>query len=383
MSIVLAILLVFPILLYWLDMRWTLSVLQVGAFSSVFFATRRISHPVLWTLLAPGFIAAVQLVSGSTIYAYPTWEALLTSVTNAALFWVSLQILSHRVRQPFLQGLALFAAAMAVVATLQLFTADGLVYWLFPVEYRDSLMGPFLNRNQYAAWIELLFPISLLCALRDHQRRLLWAGAAAAMYASVIASASRAGAALVTIELITVLVLAYRREFLDRRTFVVVVSTLAAFTIVFTALVGWDRLQTRLERRDVFETRRDLTSATLEMIQARPLLGYGLGNWATAYPAHASVDDGRYANQAHNDWLQSFAEGGILNLLALAAFALLIFRPAISSIWGVGILAFLLHGLVDYPLQKPILTAWMSVLAGALAASETQTTPGTWCPSPN
>ena len=106
------------------------------------------------------------------------------------------------------------------------------------------------------------------------------------------------------------------------------------------------------------------------MIQDRPLTGYGLGNWATVYPKYASVDDGRYANQAHNDWLQSFAEGGVLGFFALAAFACAIFRPALVSVWGVGLLAFLLHGLVDYPLQKPILTAWMSVLAGAVAAAD-------------
>ena len=44
------------------------------------------------------------------------------------------------------------------------------------------------------------------------------------------------------------------------------------------------------------------------MIRERPLQGYGQGNWATVYPSHARVDDGRYANQAHNDWLQMFAE---------------------------------------------------------------------------
>jgi O-antigen ligase len=88
------------------------------------------------------------------------------------------------------------------------------------------------------------------------------------------------------------------------------------------------------------------------------------------YPRFATVDDGRYANQAHNDWLQCWAEAGIPGFLALSAFALLVVRPSFASVWGIGIVAVLLHGLVDYPLQKPVLTAWMSVLAAAVSVAE-------------
>ncbi len=139
---------------------------------------------------------------------------------------------------------------------------------------------------------------------------------------------------------------------------------------MFTSIVGWDHLSQRLEKKDPFETRRDLTDASMAMVQARPLLGFGMGNWATVYPSFARVDDGRYANQAHNDWLQTAAEGGFIALAALLAFAAGLLRPAFRSLWGIGVVAMLVHGLVDYPLQKPILMAWLMVLSAAMLAAE-------------
>ena len=204
----------------------------------------------------------MQLTSGSTVYTYPTWEALLTATTNLVLFTLSLHVLDKRVRQPFLQSLALFASAVAVVAILQLFTSPEQVYWRFAVSYPEALVGPFLNRNQFAAWVELVFPIALLSALRDSERRILWASAAAILFAAVIASASRAGAALITVEAAAVLYAATRREYLERRTLVLVVIFLVTLTGAFTAVVGLDRLGERLQKKDPFETRRDLAQAS-------------------------------------------------------------------------------------------------------------------------
>jgi hypothetical protein len=43
-------------------------------------------------------------------------------------------------------------------------------------------------------------------------------------------------------------------------------------------------------------------------------------------------------------------------------------RPAVRSVWGIGIVAVWLHCLVDYPLQNPVMAGWFFLLAGILAA---------------
>ena len=48
-------------------------------------------------------------------------------------------------------------------------------------------------------------------------------------------------------------------------------------------------------------------------------------------------------------------------LLAIATL-----RPALRSIWGIGVLAVFLHALVDYPFARFGVTAWLFILVGAL-----------------
>jgi O-antigen ligase len=121
---------------------------------------------------------------------------------------------------------------------------------------------------------------------------------------------------------------------------------------------------------DPFVTRRELLHSTLDMIQERPAMGFGLGTWSTAYPAYAYSDDGLFANQAHNDWAQWAAEGGLPFFLFLLSIAVWSIRPAAHSLWGVGVVSVFLHCLVDYPIQRPALGGPFFVLLGVLAADE-------------
>ena len=63
-------------------------------------------------------------------------------------------------------------------------------------------MGPILNRDHYAAFMALIIPMAMLGAFEDKRRRFTYVLAAAAMYASVIASLSRAGSLLATAEVL-------------------------------------------------------------------------------------------------------------------------------------------------------------------------------------
>jgi hypothetical protein len=58
----------------------------------------------------------------------------------------------------------------------------------------------------------------------------------------------------------------------------------------------------------------------------------------------------------------------LLLMLSIAAAAL---RPAIRSVWGLGIYAVWLHALVDFPMQIPAIAALIFTLLGALLAAET------------
>jgi O-antigen ligase len=268
-----------------------------------------------------------------------------------------------------LQTLVYFGFAVSVLAVTQYFTSQGKVYWFFPTGYPDA-MGPFVYRNNYAAFIELLLPLALVRAIREHRDAWFHAAIAGVMYASVIACTSRAGAVLATAEIAAVLALAWGRGLLSLRGSALAVAKVAALAAVFVAVVGWSALLERFKQDDPYVHRREMLGSALDMARERPWMGFGLGTFETVYPAYARFDIGLVVNHAHNDWAEWLAEGGAPFLLAAASLAVWAVRPAIRSIWGIGLLSVFLHALVDYPMQRLGLALWVFVLLGALAAED-------------
>jgi O-antigen ligase len=136
---------------------------------------------------------------------------------------------------------------------------------------------------------------------------------------------------------------------------------------VFTTVVGWGRVWERLETPDPFATRREFNISSMRMIAARPGLGSGLGTWPVVYPAYAIIDTGAFANRAHADWLEWTAEGGLPLGIAMVTLFVWCLRPAFDSVWGIGVIAVLLHATVDYPFSRPALAAWTVVMVALLA----------------
>jgi hypothetical protein len=59
---------------------------------------------------------------------------------------------------------AVFRLYGQLISTLQALTTDAKVFWLFQPNYTGGLMGPFVYRNQYAAFVELLLAVALFNA---------------------------------------------------------------------------------------------------------------------------------------------------------------------------------------------------------------------------
>jgi O-antigen ligase len=372
----LALLLFYGVLTLWVKERWALGLLQAGAFLlgmvwTAWWALR--PFPIRWGyLLLPlaGAIAwgLIQLLFRTTVYRFDTWESVLFWSTVFVLVFLSLQALQEaEVRRAFLRALFYFGFAMSVLAITQYFTSGGKIFWLFPSGYEDAL-GTFVYRNNYAAFIELLLPLAILEALCDRQRAIPHSVMASVMYASVIASTSRTGAVLATLEVLVVLALALQRRLISRRRLGLAMIAILVSGAVFTGVVGWRALLDRFKQADPFVHRREMLQSSLAMARERPWMGFGLGSFQEVYPAYATFDIGLIVNHAHNDWAEWMAEGGVPFLLLLASLAVWSAGPAFRSIWGLGLLSVFLHALVDYPMQRLGLAAWVFVMLGALAA---------------
>ncbi len=363
-------LLAFGILTISVAARWPVAIFDAGLFAlGAAWATRLVARPFAFrsSPLAAALAAAtawplVQLAAGSSVYRFETWSATLEWAAHLTVFLLALQLFGDSARLGrFLDALLWFGTAIAAVSLLQLFTSGGRVFWLFPTPYKDLVLGPFVYRNSYAAFVELVLPLALLKALARPHTALAWSSAAALMTASVVASGSRAGTVLVGLETLAIVALEARGRARGA------VWKLAAATAVLVAIAGpgflWARFQT-----DPLAVRRELVGSSLAMFRERPWMGFGLGTWPTAYPAYATFDLGLFANHAHCDWAEWAAEGGLPFLAAAAALASAALVWSGRRRWAIGVAAVFVHALVDYPLQKPVLAALTFTLLGALAA---------------
>lgn len=306
----------------------------------------------------------VQLAAGATVYRFETWNAALVWAGHWTVFLLALQLFGDPDRlDRFLDALLWFGTAIAAVSLVQMFTSGGRIFWLFPTPYKDLVLGPFAYRNNYAAFVELVFPLALLKALAGRRTAVAWSAAAALLAASVVAGGSRAGTVLVVLETLPILALDARGRAPG------VVWKLAAATAVLVAIAGPGFLVSRFQQADPLAVRRELVESSFAMFRERPWMGFGLGAWPTAYPAYATFDLGVFANHAHCDWAEWAAEGGLPLLAATVALASAAVFWSARRRWGIGVAAVFAHALVDYPLQKPALAALTFTLLGALAAA--------------
>jgi O-antigen ligase len=377
----LLVLLCFAVLTLWINRFAAVGVFEFGIFSLGFAwsitACIKGSHaPSLPVVLLPlGAVAAwplVQLAAGRTIYPWETWNSFWNWTVNWTVFFLAVQIASNFTRlRRFLKALLYFAGILTMVAVLQNFTSGGRIFWLFPSGYEDFVFGPFVYQNQFAAFVELVLPVGLYFALIGKSNRLLATVIAALMVVSVFAAASRAGAMLVTIEILLVPIMAVRAKIIARHQGLAAFGKIGVCVALGALVVGYSAVWKRFLLADPYVIRREVWMSALHMIRDRAGMGFGLGTWASAYPQYALFDPGMVVNQAHSDWLQWTVEGGIPYLLLMLIVAVLLSRAAVRSIWGIGVVFVLVHAMADYPFQqRPALAALVFAVAGAAVGAD-------------
>ncbi len=295
---------------------------------------------------------------------------------DKSLFWLAASSIGllgaqifrqSRTTAQFRVAIALFGSFESLLSVLQQASHTGKYLWLVPSGFPD-IYGTFPYYNNFSQLIELSLPVTLWEAIRHREIRLPFLFCAALQVGAVVSSASRAGAILVFLELAAVLFLAW---FQRRGTLSLTVIVLAfVLSLGFAYAAGFHQVITKLEKPDQLSNRRLINQSSVNMIKARPLTGWGLGAYVPVYKMFALYDDGTWVNQAHNDYLEWAAEGGIPYACLMLLLIGWTVKPAVRSIWGIGLLAFCLHALVDYPFARLGTCGWYFVMAGLLAAQK-------------
>ncbi len=312
---------------------------------------RRVRKPNLkgLAICAIAFWGLAQLLVGATVYRYASWNASARFASLGAMAFLASEGGSAR---NSLRVMAWFGCAVSVVSVLAYYTSPEKVLWIFPIQNSDA-WGPFLNRDNFAQFLELAMPVALWIGV-EGDRLYLWM--AAAMLAGGIASASRAGAALLVGECVAIVLLAPGSRRAILRFF--------AAGVIFIAIAGAGQLSSRLNDPDPMRYRREMAASAIQMIRERPWTGFGLGTFATVYPQFATFDAGLAVDHAHNDWLEWASEGGLGFAAVWIVLAAAVGRDLRRQWWRVGVAAVMVHAIVDFPFARFGIAAWIFSLIG-------------------
>jgi O-antigen ligase len=334
--------------------------------------------PLFAPALLLGLIVSFQLATGLTAYRYETWvSALLYGAYGLLLFLTTQFFREKRHFQVAAWTLSGFGFLLALFAITQDLTSGGLLYWVHQPSQGGSIYGPYVNRNHYAGMMEMLFVFPLALSMGDLARggkRLLLAFAGTLMAASIVFSQSRGGMVVLLLQVLLLSGFMMRRRQSNRATrmllMLVPICLLAWWLGSSVILHRWSEASTA----DRFPIWRDV----IPMILAKPIMGFGLGTFSTAFPPFRSIYSDLFVNAAHNDYLQILAETGILGGAAFLWFLVALYRHALPRLrfWNqdwvectrlaalAGCTGIVLHSFVDFNLQIPANAAMFVVLAG-------------------
>ena len=361
----------------WIPAYWPVGLFEISTFllAAITLVLGRVpARGTYLPLFALGFIVlwgCFQLITGSTIDRFATERATLQWMTWASVYYVGVSALKdEKVASLLRTSIVWFGFAVAVEAILQAYLSPGKVFGLFPTGYHDFVMGPIVYHTHFAALIETILPIALFLALREAGEAYTFLGISAVLLTALVVSASRGGLLIGFAEVLGVLLLSHVQKVKVGRRIRFAALALACATGVLTLIVGFGTASARFSSGALTAGRLQFALSTLHMLAARPWIGWGLGCWPAVYPAFATIDPGAIVNQAHCDWLQWTAEGGLPVGLAMLSLALWGIKPAIRSIWGIGVLAVLIHASFDYPFSRPAVGAWPILMLSMAAATQ-------------
>jgi O-antigen ligase len=334
-----------------------------------------------------------------------------------ASFIIAANFFASRERLGLLASfLVIFGVALALFSLIQYFAGEGRIYGFRPTKNNQGF-GPFINRNHFAGYMEMLIPvpIALIVARAVHRQSWIFYGfAAAIMGLAVVASLSRGGmVSLIAGLIFTVVVGSRLRRNMERKRFeqsrassmlkrVGAVGAIAAAIFVGVIWIGAEDVIRRTaetidqargtNEQAVYSSRRWIWNDTWKMIRDYPVLGVGIGAYETVFPTYASGGESYIrVDFAHNDYLQVLADAGIVGGLLAMWFIYLIFRAVMRGIKaadpfkgamalaaGAGIFSILVHSLFDFNLQIPsnsLLFLLLSAVASYAGASADQPDP--------
>jgi O-antigen ligase len=272
--------------------------------------------------------------------------------------------------------------------------------------------GQFINSNHFAFLMEMVLGLALgiaVCRGVRGRRLALYLAAAVPMWAAIVLANSRGGifSILCQVVLLAALLVSGREpgkagaktglsRIKERAIRVVLISALLIGGVVIVVFVGGDPLVGRigtisveLDRKtaETYTLRQNIWRATWELIKDHPIAGVGFGGyWLAITKYHRASGEGA-PQEAHCDYLELLANGGVIGLSIGIWFIVALIRlarralraadpPGRAVVLGAitGMLTVAIHSLVDFGLHITINAVVFTALIALVAIIGKQST---------
>jgi len=259
-----------------------------------------------------------------------TRAGLATLASMLFVFWAAREVFARRGVRMAARAIAWGGLAVTMVAFAQRATAPNLLLWRWvPVDPGSQPFGPFVNRNHLATWLLMASALAagyLAAHARSHGARaasmrlrfrdwladgsgLILAGALVAMLLGIAATLSRA-AILGAAAALAAGVLLPRVHTRTRTTRMAA----AAVAVLLTMAVwsNWEALARKFDSTTTGVGRMTIWQETLPIVRDFWVAGTGVGTYGATMLHYQRAMRDLFFNQAHNEYLQVAAEGGLL-----------------------------------------------------------------------
>jgi O-antigen ligase len=360
---------------------WSESILEAGAATlllgwAVLVCFRRDItihwHSIFWPLLAFIGIAGLQLILGVSAYAFLTQVALLKLTACSILFFLAVQTFRSRQNLKSVSWfLMAFGFLVAVLGIAQDYTSHYVLFWFRPLTEGGNPFGPYVDRDHFAGFMELIVPMGMsLIAFRGVRReQVTFVGILTLVPVVALAlTASRGGIVGFLFEIGLLVALMRMRQTKFQA------ATIATVLLAALAVLGWLGAGTVLGKiesssiQDVSADRRvTMLKGAWHIFLDHPLVGSGLGTMVAVYPRYETFYDGKIVDHVHDDYAEVLAETGVTGGLCGLMFLVILFREskkrlseeqsgfsrAVHSGGTVACAGLLVHSFVDFNLHIP------------------------------
>lgn len=283
--------------------------------------------------------------------------------------------------------------ALPIVAAATAEALAGMVQYANFDAANGLVRGTYINRDHFAFMLELAFPFVLVHAIASLRRGgtvwrpwLLLAGLAAIILVGIVSSFSRMGVISALCSLV-IAGAAVIHSSLQGRIRWTATAGLALLLLACTLFAIPNGLTERFDEFAIPGTaaidRRMIWSQTLRVVADYPWFGCGMGGYQFTYLKYKTEMPLWTTDFAHNDYLQGFAELGIVGGIPVFFLLLLVLRAIGHGVWkgetdeirslalacAAALAAILMHSFVDFNLYIPanaVEAAWICGIAVAL-----------------